>query len=203
MTANDPKRTFAFAPYLVLCRCVRQALGPIIIVRCQMDKIKYAAYGSNLHPIRLSDLVPSAKLLGKGILEGKALRFHKRSKDDSGKCNIIDDDKQQVYVAVYEIDESEKPALGNAEGVGYGYRTEEVKVVGFGKCFTYIAENSHIDDSLKPYTWYKELVLVGCEKLEIPMTYINRIRGVDADEDFEKQRQAKNMELVARAKKGT
>lgn len=168
-----------------------------------MEKIKYAAYGFNLHPIRLLDRVPSAKLLGKGILEGKALRFHKRSKDGSGKCNIVDDDKQQVYVAVYELNESEKPALDNAEGVGYGYRAEEVKAVGFGKCFTYIAEDSHIDDSLKPYTWYKEMILVGCEKLEIPMSYIDRIRCVDADEDFEKQRQAKNMELVARAKIST
>ena len=167
-----------------------------------MGKIKYAAYGFNLHPIRLSDRVPSAKLIGKGILEGKDLRFHKRSKDGSGKCNIVDDDKQQVYVAVYEIDESEKPALDNAEGVGYGYRTEEVKVVEFGECFTYIAEDSYIDDSLKPYTWYKEMLLVGCENLEVPMTYINRIRGVDADEDLEKQRQAKNMKLVVRAKKG-
>ena len=200
MSANDPKRTFAFAPYLVLCRCVRRALGPIIIVRCQMDKIKYAAYGSNLHPIRLSDRVPSAKLLGKGILEGKALRFHKRSKDDSGKCNIIDDNKQQVYVAVYEIDESEKPVLDNAEGVGYGYRIGEIRVADFGKCFTYIAENSHIDDSLKPYTWYKELVLVGCENLGLPMTYIDQIRRVDADVDFDKQRNEKYMELVARAK---
>lgn len=168
-----------------------------------MYKIKYAAYGFNLHPIRLSDRVPSAKLLGKGILEGKALRFHKRSKDGSGKCNIVDDDKQQVYVAVYQIDESEKPALDNVEGVGYGYRTEEIRVVGFGKCFTYIAVDSYIDDSLKPYTWYKEMILVGCEQLEIPMTYINRIRGVDADEDFDQQRQAKNMELVARAKNTT
>lgn len=165
-----------------------------------MDKIKYAAYGFNLHPIRLSDRVPSAKLLGKGILEGKALRFHKRSKDGSGKCNIVDDNKQQVYVAVYKIDESEKPALDNAEGVGYGYRTEEVKVVGFGKCSTYIAEDSHIDDSLKPYTWYKEMILVGCEKLEIPMTYIDQISGVVADVDLDKQRHAKYMELIVRAK---
>ena len=171
-----------------------------ILVRSQMDKIKYAAYGSNLHPIRLSDRVPSAKLLGRGILEGRALRFHKRSKDGSGKCNIINFDKQQVYVAVYEIDEPEKPLLDNTEGVGYGYRTEEVKVVGFGRCFTYIAEDSHIDDSFKPYTWYKELVLVGCEKLELPMPYIDRIREVDADVDLEKQRHTKYMELVARAK---
>ena len=166
-----------------------------------MDKIKYAAYGLNLHPIRLSSRIPSLKLLGKGILKGKALCFHKRSKDGSGKCNIVDDDKQQVYFAVYELDASEKSALDNAEGVGYGYRSKEIKIAGFGTCITYIAEVSYIDDSLKPYTWYKELVLVGCKKLELPKTYIDQIRHIDADKDFDKQRNAKYMELVMRAKK--
>ena len=165
-----------------------------------MDKIKYAAYGLNLHPIRLSSRIPSLKLLGKGNLKGKALYFHKRSKDGSGKCNIVDDDKQQVYVAVYDLNASEKPILDNAEGVGYGYRSKEIKIVGFGTCITYIAEDSYIDDSLKPYTWYKELVLAGCEKLELPKAYMDQIRHIDADIDLDKQRNAKYMELVMRAK---
>lgn len=166
-----------------------------------MSNFKYAAYGANLHPIRLSTRVPSARLLGKGILADKALRFHKRSKDGSGKCNIIDSDKQQVYVAIYEINESEKPLLDNVEGVGYGYRNEEVQVVGFGKCFTYIAESSYIDNSLKPYMWYKELILAGCEYLELPTSYINYIRSVEADVDLDKQRNKKYMEMVARSKR--
>lgn len=167
-----------------------------------MSKIKYAAYGSNLHPIRLSSRVPSANLLGKGILEEKTLRFHKRSKDGSGKCNIIDSEKHKVYVAIYEIYESEKPLLDNAEGVGYGYRTEDIKIIGFGKCFTYIAEDSYTDNSLKPYTWYKELVLAGCENLKLPTSYINYIRSVEADLDLDKQRNKKYLEMVVRAKRG-
>ena len=164
-----------------------------------MDKILYAAYDSNLHPIRLSSRVPSAKLLGKGILNKKVIRFHKRSKDGSGKCNIVDDDKHQTYVAIYKFDALEKPLLDNIEGVGYGYRTEEVKIVGFGTCFTYIAEESHIDDSLNPYTWYKELVLVGCINLEFPSDYIEQIRNIDADIDLDQRRHSKHMQLVAHA----
>ncbi len=165
-----------------------------------MGNILYAAYGSNLHPIRLSERVPSAKFLGKGILNKKVLRFHKLSKDGSGKCNIVNDDKQNIYLAVYKIDPSEKLLLDNIEGVGYGYRTEEVKVAGFGTCFTYIAQESHIVDSLNPYTWYKELVLVGCINLEFPPDYIERIRDVEADVDIDKQRHSKHMQLVANAK---
>jgi hypothetical protein len=166
-----------------------------------MSKIKYAAYGSNLHPIRLSERVPSAKLLGKSIFERKVLRFHKRSKDGSAKCNIVDDDNQHVHVAIYEMDEVEKPLLDKEEGVGYGYRIDEVTVAGFGECFIYIAEDSHIDDSLKPYTWYKELVIIGCKYLELPMPYINSIRDVEANTDFDRQRYEKHMMLITRAKK--
>lgn len=165
-----------------------------------MPKIKYAAYGSNLHPVRLSERVPSAQLTGKGALEGWTLRFHKLSKDGSGKCNIIKDESQLVYVAIYEIDDSEKPILDNVEGVGYGYQSEEVFVKGYGTCFTYIAEDTHIDDSLRPYTWYKELVLVGCEYLKIPVSYIESIQSVDAMEDVDEQRVAKNMALLVCAK---
>ena len=165
-----------------------------------MDTIQYAAYGSNLHPIRLSSRVPSAKLLGKGILNKKAIRFHKRSKDGSGKCNVVDDDKHQTFVAIYKLNVSEKSLLDTIEGVGYGYRIEEVNVIGFGTCFIYIADESHIDDSLNPYTWYKELVLVGCVNLVFPSDYIERIRNIDADIDLDKQRHSKHMQLVAHAK---
>ena len=170
------------------------------MVRCKMDKILYAAYGSNLHPIRLSSRVPSAKLLGKGILNKKVIRFHKSSKDGSGKCNVVNDDKHQTYVAIYSLDASEKPLLDTIEGVGYGYQIEEVNVADFGTCYTYIADQSHIYDSLNPYTWYKELVLVGCINLGFPSDYIERIYNIDADIDSDQQRHSKHMRLVAHAK---
>ncbi len=163
--------------------------------------MKYAAYGSNLHPIRLMERVPSAQFLGKAIIKDKALRFHKRSKDRSGKCNIVTDINNNVYVAVYEIHESEKPALDNAEGVGYGYRTVTLEISGYGECFTYVAEQSNIDDSLLPYSWYKELVLVGCEKLNFPKDYIDFIRAVPATEDPDEELHAKKMKLVEQARK--
>ena len=161
--------------------------------------MKYAAYGSNLHPIRLMDRVPSAQFLGKAVIKHKALRFHKRSKDKSAKCNIVTDTNNNVYVAMYEIHESEKPALDNAEGVGYGYRAVTLEVSGYGECFTYVAEQSHIDDSLLPYSWYKELVLVGCEKLNFPEDYIDFVRAIPVTEDPNEKRQAENMELVEQA----
>lgn len=165
-----------------------------------MVKIRYAAYGSNLHPMRFSARIPSAKLLGKALLKNKALRFHKISKDGSGKCNIIDDDKRHIFAAIYELHSDEKPILDSIEGVGQGYRTEEFKLDEFGSCFTYIAQESHIDDSLNPYTWYKELVLVGCMNLKFPSYYVEEIYDVDANVDLDSQRHSVHMELVRRAK---
>ena len=47
----------------------------------------YFAYGSNLHPERLRERVPSAESLGVARLEAHVLRFHKRGRDGSGKCD--------------------------------------------------------------------------------------------------------------------
>ena len=163
-----------------------------------MVKLKYAAYGSNLHPVRLSERTPSARYLGKTVLEGWALHFHKRSRDGSGKCNIVKDEMQQIYIGVYEIDKSEKPLLDTIEAVDCGYRCEYIEVADFGRCFTYLADGTHIDDSLRPYAWYKALVLAGCETLAFPGSYTDRIHGFDAIDDPDKLRTARHRELLVR-----
>ena len=55
----------------------------------------YFAYGSNMLTERLKARVSSATPIGKANLSDHGLRFHKKSKDGSGKCDIIkspDDD---------------------------------------------------------------------------------------------------------------
>ena len=54
-----------------------------------VNRLLYFAYGSNLHPTRLGDRAPSVELVGTAVLEGHALRFHKRGADGSGKCNAL------------------------------------------------------------------------------------------------------------------
>ncbi len=155
----------------------------------------YAAYGSNLHPVRLLTRLPGPRLLGVAAIAGKKLRFHKRSRDGSGKCNIIAGDGS-IHVAVYEINAQERDLLDRIEGVGSGYCVETIEAPGFGECFTYVAPPSYIDHELRPYTWYKELVLVGCKALEFPVDYIAMIGNVAAIDDVDKERYAANMQLV-------
>ena len=153
----------------------------------------YAAYGSNLHPVRLSLRLPGAIYKGTAAIPGRRLRFHKRSVDKSGKCNIATGDGT-IHVAVYKLTEAEKSRLAEIEGTGYTIETLDVP--GFGECFTYVAALSYIDERLLPYSWYRELVLVGCEALSLPAEYIARIQDIPAINDPDEGRQADNMKIV-------
>jgi len=160
----------------------------------------YAAYGSNLHPLRLSLRTPSAKLLGTDILIGRKLVFHKRSDDGSSKCTIIEEENENTYVAIYSINDGEKHQLDQVEEVGHGYNIAEIALDTFGTCLIYIGDDKYIDESINPYTWYKELVLVGCEYHEFSSSYIQQISNVPAKEDPNQVRHKQNMSIVVQAK---
>src|SRR5438128_1900656 len=49
----------------------------------------YFAYGSNMLTQRLKARVPSASPKTVAVLFDHGLRFHKRSQDGSGKCDIV------------------------------------------------------------------------------------------------------------------
>lgn len=155
----------------------------------------YAAYGSNLHPLRLSLRLPRSRFQGTAVISGRKLCFHKRSIDESGKCNIATSEGN-IHVAVYEVDSQERIRLDWIEGVGLGYFVETIVAPGFGQCFTYVAAPAYIDNRLQPYSWYKELVLAGCEVLEFPVDYVAMIRDIVAIDDPDKDRHASNMRIV-------
>lgn len=161
--------------------------------------MRYAAYGSNLHPVRLTERIPSAQLLGAGFLPNWSLCFHKRSRDDSGKCSIFAGD-DGVHFAVFEMSAADKLALDMIEGLGAGYSEISLSIPGFGDCVSYIAEESHVDDSLKPYVWYKELVLEGARFHVFPDHYIRPIESIRAIRDPDPKRRARNWQTVELAK---
>ena len=147
---------------------------------------------------RLRERMPSAKPLGVATLSGHELRFHKSSKDGSGKCNAFatDDDESAVVGVLFSFDPSERRKLDAAEGAGKGYEATMVTVVNHKrrrrKVLTYIASNEAIDDNLKPYSWYKEHVLAGGEEHGLPQDYIDeRIAKVEAVEDADIARAAR------------
>lgn len=165
--------------------------------------LNYFAYGSNLHPLRLRERVPSARLIAPVELTGYRLKFHKRGRDDSGKCNLFPSGAacDRVHGALYELAVAHKPVLDRYEGVGNGYRHHSLRLSclgGSGVCYTYLAQAGHIDEGLRPYQWYKELVVLGAEHLGLPLEYIAGLNQVPAVEDPDHRRRQQHEVLIGR-----
>ncbi len=149
-----------------------------------MTSLLYFSYGSNMSTPRLMNRVHSAKSVSVARLEKHRLRFHKRSKKGSGKCDIefTDDAEHFVYGVVYRLLTTEKQKLDAIEELGQGYNEKTVSLVGIhGELFdavTYYATD--IDSSLKPYHWYKEHVIRGAKEHRLPPEYIRTIEGVES-----------------------
>lgn len=158
--------------------------------------MRYAAYGSNLHPERLRARTPSARLLGAAPLPGWTLRFHKRSKDGSGKC-MIANGGSGIHVAIYEIDTPDKQSLDRIEGLGLGYNEVIIDVPEFGACASYVADPAYIDGTLNVYDWYRELVLLGARFHSFPDAYMRELAATPAIEDPEPERRDRNWAIVS------
>jgi len=161
----------------------------------------YFAYGSNLHPVRLTARVPSASLVGTTRLAGHRLMFHKRGKDDSGKCTLFrtGSEADSVFGAIYKMACEHKNILDRIEGNGAGYIDHQIFVrhqeQEYG-CFTYLAQQAYIMDNLLPYHWYKELIVLGAQYLQFPDDYIASIKAIASVEDPEEARRKEHAGLI-------
>ena len=165
----------------------------------------YFAYGSNMSTVRLRERMPSCKPLGVATLPGHTLRFHKQSQDESGKCNAFAaGDDQSVVGVLFSFDPVERAKLDKAEGVGKGYEHATVTVINDKghrrKVLTYLASPNAIDDSLAPYSWYKDFVLAGCTEHGLPTDYVTAcVQSVEAIADPNRGRDAKERaKLIAK-----
>jgi len=157
--------------------------------------MKYFAYGSNMSLSRLRERTPSAMRLASCTLNNHALRFHKAGKDGSGKCNAFETGNPKDFVmgALFEICSGEKPALDQAEGLGFGYDEKMVLLTdgsgGRVEALTYYATS--INEVLKPYSWYKHHVLVGARESVLPLPYVAEVQLIASWEDPDRERDAR------------
>lgn len=154
--------------------------------------MKYFAYGSNMlcERLRSPNRVPGANFQATGSVRGYGLRFHKRSADGSGKCNIVKTDLagDVVYGAVFEVPEEQLKALDKAEGLGQGYHHDYSIPVRLADgtempTLAYVAVSNAIDDTLVPYVWYQRLVIAGAEQHRLPQQYIADLQAVRSSDD--------------------
>lgn len=149
---------------------------PVTLIHC-------LAYGSNLHPFRMVQRVPSARPIGVVEMPKKRLAFHKRSNDGSGKCLFYEPGGSDdiMYGVAYAFDAAEKSKLDRLEGLGQGYNEQLVSFPLNGvtyEAFVYVATSTHIDPTLMPYDWYKEMVLLGVRYHRMLPSYIASVDAI-------------------------
>ncbi len=149
--------------------------------------------------LKADDRAPSAVVVGTGYIAGRRLTFDKLSRDGSGKCDAEEtgNETDRVYGVIFEISCSHKPALDRAEGRGKGYKEETVEVTAKETTIltrTYIATRK--ERALRPYHWYKALVVAGAVEHGLPNTYVESLRVFDSTEDPNAKRRAENEALL-------
>ena len=133
---------------------------------------------------RLQARLTSARYVTVARLASHELRYHKRGRDGSAKCDALETGDAAHYVlgVVYDICESQKPLLDSYEGLGKGYEEKWVELENDkGESLlatTYYA--THIDSSLKPFHWYKEHVLRGAMEFSLCQHYIESFLQIDS-----------------------
>lgn len=164
-----------------------------------MSTFGYLAYGSNMWPRRIELRLGPCEMVGVASLGAYALRFHKRGRDGSGKCDAYHtgNHADTLFGVVYSLSRTQREMLDEFEGPGYAARTVTVHT---RECtmtaYTYVAREEHIEDGLQPFTWYKSLVVAGAHIHALPEHYVEHLASVDASPDPDLERHAHHQAII-------
>lgn len=161
--------------------------------------IYYLAYGSNMWRRRIELRLGLCDSLGPASLRGHSLRFHKRGRDGSGKCDAFHtgDLGDVLYGVVYRLNPAQREALDEHEGTGYTTRHVPVRTrSGTLTAYTYVAKQDHVDADLAPFVWYKSLVVAGARAHGLPARYVEAISAVAAVADPDLERHALHQRIL-------
>ena len=119
---------------------------------------------------------------------GEILTKSKVARESMEKSQVLG-----VHGVLFVLPEREKSALDRAEGTGYNDIAVSVESTqGSVTANTYVADESVIDDTRRPYSWYKALVVSGAESQGLPAEYVDALRLVDAVDDPDIARERKH-----------
>ena len=164
-----------------------------------MSSILYLAYGSNMLPRRIEQRLGQCQLTGVVSLGGYALHFHKRGGDGSGKCDAYQTgiSTDTLYGVVYSLTRPQKNMLDDFEGPGYA--SQYVSVNAGASVLTacaYVARTEHVETTLRPFGWYKSIVLAGARVHGLPAHYIARIAAVESLPDPDPGRDSHHLAML-------
>jgi gamma-glutamylcyclotransferase len=143
---------------------------------------------------------PSAKPIGIAHAANYKLTFGKRSIDKSGKATLIPTHCGHAPGVLFEIAESERTLLDEAEGFRSDkprdpgrYRRDDVFTIRTVQTDTIVAASTYLanrpEDGLKPYDWYLSLVIAGAVQHGLDADYIDLLRNFYQDIDVELARE--------------
>lgn len=158
----------------------------------------YFGYGSNMPKSRIEARLGHVERLGAACLPGWRLAFHKRGADGSGKCDAIPTRRpgDRLWGALDRLSEDQMEELDRIEQ-GYERRTVEVRFEeGARIAELFVAREDRIDPELRPWHWYKELVLAGARELGLPAGYVASIREVASRPDPNPRRAVRNRAVL-------
>lgn len=166
-----------------------------------MKTMLYFSYGSNMSSRRLLERAPSATFLSIATLKEHRLRFHKKSRDGSGKCDAeyTANPDDCVMGVVFMMSASDKKELDRKECLGFGYEEKTVTVMLENgnriETSTYFAVET--DATLNPWSWYKKHVLRGARENNLPHDYISIIEKIRSLPDPDMDRHAQELAIYA------
>jgi gamma-glutamylcyclotransferase len=164
-----------------------------------VETFNYFAYGSNMLTERLKQRCSRAEALGLAQVQNYDLSFSKVSKDGSGKATLVKANDGVVYGVLFRIPKSERPALDEAEGPGYQrddkfavVRSDGSKIIASA----YLAEPAAANKNLRPYVWYRELIITGAKQHGLPEHYQESLNGFAAESDPTPTRKTRQQALA-------
>ncbi len=162
------------------------------------------SYGSNMCRERLLARTPSAQIVGRAVLRGHDLRFHKLSDvDGSGKADAFRTGRaaDRVWGVLARLSTSDKERMDEIEGVGTGYEARRALVRrpdgSAVLAHLYAARDVAVRPGLRPFLWYRRLVIEGAVQHGLPSPYVERLRSSPADSDPDVERARHNLSVLA------
>ncbi len=159
----------------------------------------YFAYGSNMARSRLEQRVGGCRAIGHGWLGGFDLRFHKRGRDGSGKCDAFATgfSSDVLHGVLYGMRAEQREVLHGVEGSDYAVLTVSVAHRGGSlDAFLYVARPHAIEADLAPFDWYKAYVAAGAREARLPSAYRARIAAQPTRLDHDRARALANRTVL-------
>lgn len=164
-----------------------------------MPEILYFAYGSNMWPRRIELRLGACEVVGVVRLDQYALRFHKRGRDGSGKCDAFHTGNaaDALHGVVYSLSHVQRNMLDEFEGPGYLSRNVTVRAESrLFTAYAYVAKPEHVDSDLQPFAWYKTIVMAGARAHALPAHYIQSIASVCSSTDPDSERDTHHLAML-------